>query len=53
MTEEVLVGYFLGASNHLHPWVATTIVMIFLWVLMFYIMFYFDSAQFEDDGDGD
>ena len=54
---EIFFGYFLNASNHLHPWIATTIVMIFLWGIIFYIMFEFDSADFEseegDDGDGD
>ena len=54
---EIFFGYFLNASNHLHPWIATTIVMIFLWGIIFYIMFAFDSADFEseegDDGDGD
>ena len=53
---EIFFGYFLNASNHLHPWVATTIVMIFLWSVILYIMFYFESSAFEseeDDGDGD
>ena len=53
---EIFFGYFLNASNHLHPWVATTIVMIFLWGVILYIMFMFDSSAFEseeDDGDGD
>ena len=31
---------FTNSANHLHPWLATTIVMIILWALILYIILY-------------